>query len=328
MILKLLKGTGPGIIFLIFLAAAGIWVNAFMNPHNGVTFLYDIKPMPLYALLKGLLSKSAILGVLLSFMLLLLALFLIVNFNTSTFFINERTFLPAIIYILLTGFFPVYQILNPVLPAALLLLVALRRIMDAYRKNTTAYDFFDAAILIGTASLFYANTIWFGLLTIVGIAILRTGNVKEIILALLGLATPLILTAGIWYATGRNMQELIDIAFYNLFEKAARFSFSKVSLAGLGILSLCSLVSLSFLISVINSKKIKSRKTFTELIWMFAISLAVYFAVPSASVEMIYLVSIPLCYIIAHYFIFSNRKLLPEVFFSLLLVIVIVLQVI
>jgi hypothetical protein len=328
MILKLFRGTGPGVVLIILLSASGAWVSAFLHPHYASSALYDINPMPLYGLLKSLLGKSVIAGAIFSFALLLFISFFLVNFNTSVFFINERTFLPAIIYILLSGFFPEYQALNPVLPAVLLLLIAVRRMMDAYRKNGIAYNFFDAAILISTGSLFYANMIWFGLLTIIGIAILRTGNVKEIILALLGLATPLIITAGVWYVSGSDMHKLLDIANYNLFEKGGSYYFSRVSVTSLIIIGLSSLVSLSFLLSVINSKKIKSRKTFTELIWVLVISLTVYFALPSASVEMIYIISVPLSYIIAHYFVFSRKKVMPEILFTLIFIIVIVLQVI
>jgi hypothetical protein len=328
MFLKLFRGTGPGVVLLIVLAAAAIWTSAFIHPHFASTLLYDLNPMPLYGLLKSILGKSAIAGVLFSFVLLVAVSFLLVNFNTTVFFINERTFLPAIIYILFTGVFPDYQILNPLLPAVLLLMVAIRRMIEAYRKNGTAYNFFDAAMLISTGSLFYANLIWFGLLTIIGIAILRTWNVKEILLAILGLATPVIITAGIWYVAGRDMQQLLYLANYNLFEKTGTYYFSRISVTGLIIIGLCGLISLWFLLSVINGKKIKSRKTFIELIWVLVISLTVYFVLPSVSVEIIYIISVPLSFIIAHYFIFSRKIVLPEIFFSLFFIIVIVLQVI
>ncbi len=97
--------------------------------------------------------------------------FLLVNFNTTVFFIHERTFLPALIYILFGGFFPDHQLLNPVLPASIFLMLAVMRIMESYHITGTAYSYFDAGILISTGSLFYANLIWFGLIVIIGIAI-------------------------------------------------------------------------------------------------------------------------------------------------------------
>jgi hypothetical protein len=328
MILKLFRGTGPGVVLIILLSAAGVWMSAFLHPYQASSILYDVNPMPLYGVLKSLLGKSAIAGAIFSFVLLLVISFFLVNFNTTVFFINERTFLPAIIYILISGLFPEYQALNPVLPAVLLLIIAVRRMMDAYRKNGIAYNFFDAAILISTGSLFYANMIWFGLLTIIGIALLRTWNVKEILLSILGLATPLIITAGVWYVSGKDMSQLLDMAYQNLFEKTGSYSFTRVSVAGIVIIGLCTLISLYFLLSVVNSKKIKSRKTFTELIWILVISLTVFFSLPSVSLEIVYIISVPLSYIMAHYFVFSRKKVMPEILFTLIFIIVIVLQVI
>ena len=65
-------------------------------------------------------------------------------------------------------------------------MLAIMRIMDGYHISGTAYNYFDAGLLISIGSLFYANLIWFGLLVIIGIALLRTGNLKEILISVLG----------------------------------------------------------------------------------------------------------------------------------------------
>jgi hypothetical protein len=77
----------------------------------------------------------------------------------------------------------------------------------------------------------------------------------------------------------------------------------------------------------VNSKKIKSRKTFTELTWTFIISIIVFFSLPSASVELIFIGTIPISYFLAHYFVFSRNKVMPELFFSAMFLIVAVIQV-
>jgi hypothetical protein len=295
----------------------GIWAGAFIHPELSVSSICDTNPMPLYGLLKQIIGNNALYGEIISFVLVMLMSFLIVNFNTSHFFINERTFLPAVIYILLTGLFPQYQLLNPVLPAS----------MDAYRIQGTAFNFFDASLLIGTGSLFYANLIWFALLAIIGIAILRTGNIKELIISLIGLITPALLTVGVYYALGKDISSLPGILYSNLFAETEEYSLSPLILTLIIIVGLIVLVSLIHLFSLLNSKKIKARKTFTELIWSLVISLAVYFALPSASVELIYLAAIPISYILAHYIIFTRKKLFPEIFFAVLFLIVIFMQI-
>ena len=101
-------------------------------------------------------------------------------------------------------------------------MLAIMRIMDGYRIQGIAYNFFDAGILISTGSLFYANLIWFGLLVIIGIALLRTGNIKEIAISVLGLVTPYILTFGIYYVLGKDLKNYLSLIEYNLFGKADR----------------------------------------------------------------------------------------------------------
>lgn len=327
MLLKVFRGTGPGVVILIFLVAVAVWASALFEPRLASSFHYDTNPMPLYALLKSLTGKSAFAGTIVSFLLVLFMAILLVNFNTTVFFINERTFLPALIYVLFSGLFPYYQVLNPVLPAAILLMISIIRIMEAYRKNGTAFNFFDASVLIGIGSLFYANLIWFGLLAIIGIAILRTGNFKEIVLAILGLCTPVIITTGIYYVAGKDLQNLASVTLYNLFGETGSYYFSRITVTGLVILGLSVIVSLFYLFSVVNSKKIKSRKTFTELTWTFIISIVVYFSLPSASVELIFIGTIPISYFLAHYFVFSRNKVMPELFFSAMFLIVAVIQV-
>lgn len=327
MLLRIFRGTGPGIMLLILLTAIAVWLHAFIDPQLPTSFHYDIDPMPLYSLLKEIIGNNAIVGVIFSFVLVVLMSILLVNFNTSFFFINERTFLPAAIYLLLSGFFPHHQILNPVLPASLFLMIAIRKIMDAYQKSGTAYSFFDAALLLGLGSLFYANLIWFGFLTIVGIAVLRTGNIKELMISILGLCTPLILTIGIFYVAGKDLNLFKSVMEYNLFEKPGEYYLSRLTIAGLIVIGLIILSSIIHLVSLMNTKKIRSRKIFTILFWVFIISMVIFLAVPSVSVEIIWLISIPVSYFLSHYFVFMKKKFIPELFFMAIFLIIALVQI-
>jgi hypothetical protein len=327
MLLRLFKGTGPGVIFLIIITLLSVWATAFLKLRNHFSLYFDLEPMPLYGVLSDLIGTNPLIGIIITVLLVALMAFLMVNLNTNLFFINERTFLPALIYILLTGLFPQYQLLNPAIIGSIFLMLAIRRIMDAYRIQGTAFNFFDAAVLISIGSLFYANLIWFGLLAIIGIAMLRTGNIKEIAISLIGLATPYIITFGIYYVLGKDLKYLGSLILYNLFQRPDYFAFSRLTVVAILFLALSIIAGIGYLISVINSKKIKSRKTFNLLLWTFVISLVVYFALPSVSVEMIWIAAVPVSYIMTHYFIFLKRKLIPEIVFSLYFVFILVIQI-
>jgi hypothetical protein len=199
--------------------------------------------------------------------------------------------------------------------------------MAAYRIQGTAYSFFDAGILIGTGTLFYANLIWFGLLIIIGIAIMRTGNLKEIAISVIGLLTPFIMTVGIYYVLDKDLRELLSLFEYNLFGKLTSYDFSRLMIVTIIYLGFVLIVSISYLLMVMNTKKIQARKTFFMLIWVFLISGLVYVILPSVSVEIIWIIGIPVSYFLTHYFIFSRKKLIPEILFSVFFILVIMIQV-
>lgn len=327
MLLRLFKGTHPGVIFLTALTLIAVWVSAILNQRLHARFIYEADPMPLYALLKFLIHNSHSVGVILSFLMVSLMAFLIVNFNTTVFFIHERTFLPALIYVLFGGLFPDHQLMNPVIPASIFLMMAIRRIMDSYHVSGTAYNYFDAGILISTGSLFYANLIWFGLLIIVGIALLRAGNLKETGIAFLGLFTPYLLVFSLYYVIGKDLGALMKVLGNNLFGTSTYYPFPRLTIVALIFSGALLIFSLVQLMKYMNTKKIKSRKTFYLMIWTFLISVIVYFALPSASVELVWITSIPVSYFFTHYFIVVRKRLVPEILFYLLFVFILLIQV-
>jgi hypothetical protein len=206
-------------------------------------------------------------------------------------------------------------------------MLAINRIMDGYNKTGTAYNFFDAGILISTGSLFYANLIWFGLLVIIGIALLRTGDLKEIVISILGLLTPYLITFSLYYVIGKDIGALMKLLGDNLFVRSTYYPFQRLTILALIFSGSLILFSIIQLIKYMNTKKIKSRKTFSLMIWTFLISIIVYFALPSASVEIVWLVSIPVSYFLTHYFIVVKKKLVPEILFSLLFLFILLIQI-
>jgi hypothetical protein len=327
MLVKRIRETGPGILILIFIIILFTWTGTFLHPHLPSDYGFDIKPMPLYSLLLGLAGFNNLFSVIVAFILAGLVSFLLVSFNTSVFFISERNFLPALIYILLTSLFLQQQFLNPVLPAAIFLIIAVQKIMKTYRVQGTAFSFFDAGMMISIGSLFYADFIWLGLLLIIGIAILRTGNIKEIIISLFGLATPICILYGIMYVAGKDMHYLLDAANYNLFTKKVDFNFNGLNITVLIISGIIIFISVMQLLSAINAKKIKSRKAFVLLFWTLFIIMSVYFIFESVSIEIFWIAAIPPTYFISHYFVFSRSKILPDIMLTVLLILSVVVQI-
>jgi len=327
MFIRLFKGAGPGVLVLIIITLLAVWTGAFLNPMADSISEYNINPMPLYELLKMIIGSKVLTGVVFSFLLVSVMAFLIVNFNTKEVFISERTFLPALFYVLTIGLFPQFQLLNPVLPASVFLLFALIRIIDSYHKPGIAYNFFDAGILISTGSLFYANLIWFGILIFIGIALLRPGNLIEITVSFFGLLTPYLLAFGYFYTIGKGAGALLTLLKINLFGNSTGYIVHGFTFVALISVSVVVIVSIIYLLMRISSNKIKSRVTFNLLLLVFIISLGIYIFLPSGSAEIIWIISIPVSYFLAHYFVFVKKKVIPEIIFLLLFIFVLVIQI-
>ncbi len=312
---------------MIVITLLAVWLSAFFKIHGHFSLYFDLNPMPLYGALSSLIGTNPLPGIIFSVLLVSFIAFFTVSLNNSLFFINKRTFLPALIYVLLSGLFPEYQVMNPAFFSALFLMLAIRRIMDAYRVAGISYSFFDAGLLIGIGSLFYANLIWFGLLIFIGIALIRTGNIKEIVISFIGLFTPYILIFGIYYVWGKDLNELVSVIRYNLWGKHTDYMFSRIIIVGIIFIGISSVLSLANLFLEMSKKKVQARKTFSLLIWQFILSLVLYFALPSVSVEILWIVGIPLSYILSHYLLFSKKRIIPEIVFSIFFLLILLIQI-
>ncbi|HSL85916.1 MAG TPA: DUF6427 family protein [Bacteroidales bacterium] len=323
MLLRIFRNTDPFVIFLIVAAVVLFSMNSLLNPGMESTTLSDADPMPLYALLKAVTANNFLAGVIVTMLMLLLMAYMLVSLNTSVIFIDERTFLPAIIYILLVSLFPDYLVLNPVLPAALLLIAAVRKIMDTYRVQGIAYDLYDAGFLLSAGSLFYANFIFFGILLVAGIIILRSIVFRELFLALLGFMTPYLLISAIWYISGRETFEVLDLLSNNIRADIPDYIQELLPVLLLIFPVMLVIISILHLLSVINTKKIKSRNTFYLLLWVLVISVVVFIISPSVSVDIIWLAGIPAAYFLSHFFVFMRNKRVKEISFTILILAVI-----
>lgn len=328
MLLRKFREIGPDVMFLIFILMILSWMGAFISPSLPAAGGFDDMPMPLFKSLAKLTCFSPFACSVSAFLIMMLIAVQMVTFNTNAFFISERTFLPALVYVLLIGLNPAIQCMNPALVAVPFLILGLSRIMDAYKVQGTAYSLYDAGVFFATGSLFYASMIWFGILLIIAIVVLRPINPRELIISIAGLATPLLIFGGFYYVMDFDMDYLVEIVKYNLFFKDADGPLSTINIIVLIIAGVCVLVSVTHLLKVLQEKKIKSRKAFTMLFWTFIISAGMYVILRSVALEISWISYMPPAYFLSHYFVFSRRKKIAGFMFVLLLILVAVMQVV
>ena len=326
MFLKFYRGIGPGAILLTVITGLLIWLQRILAPIS-LESVYFQDAMPLHSFIYTTMNGASGLGTVLSFFIVLTIAFYLANFNTRLFFITERTLLPASLYVLASGFLVSTQVFSPVFPATLLLMLAIDRVMASYRKTGIAYNFFDASLILSIGSMFYFNIIWFFPVIIIGIMLIRTFNVRELILSLLGLLAPYLLVYAIYYVSGEEMYLFTELIVSNIITPASTYYWSPLLITVLIVGTILLVISLAHLVSVFTTKKIKTRKTFSLLIWILILSLVVYFFVPSTSVEVLYILLIPYVYIVAHFIVFVRNKKIANVVFAIYFLAILIIQV-
>ena len=321
--IRLFRGTGIGPVLVMTLITAALWIQYFINPPQLMPAPGG-DAMPLWDLIFNPLSGFPLLAVFLSSVMMVITVIVMIRFNTTVFFIPKRTYFPALFFILYFSAFPEGMILNPAMPAALLIMVGIWRMMAAYRMNSMAFNFFDAALIISSAGMFYAGAFWFVLLVITGALILRAPDFREIIITIAGALLPWIILYAVWYLTGGSMSDLTEIIRHNLFDRMPSVTLSRALIVLLIVIAVGFLPALLSLIREMPTLKIRSRKTFELLLWMTVICAVAYAITPSVSVEIIAITAIPVSFIMANYCAFTRRPLIPEILLWLMVVMIVV----
>ena len=321
--IRLFRGTGIGPVLVMTLITIALWIQYFINPPQLMPAPGG-DAMPLWDLIFNPLSGFPLLAVFLSSVMMVITVIVMIRFNTTVFFIPKRTYFPALFFILYFSAFPEGMILNPAMPAALLIMVGIWRMMAAYRMNGMAFNFFDAALIISSAGMFYAGAFWFVLLVITGALILRAPDFREIIITIAGALLPWIILYAVWYLTGGSMSDLTEIIRHNLFDRMPSVAMSRALIVLLIVIAVGFLPALLYLIREMPTLKIRSRKTFELLLWMTVICAVAYAITPSVSVEIIAITAIPVSFIMANYCAFTRRPLIPEILLWLMVVMIVV----
>lgn len=324
--IRFFRGSGIGPVVVVTLAALALWIQYFIAPPTLAAIPGD-EPMPLWGLVTQALGSLPLLAVILSFALMLLVAIMMVRFNTSIFFIPRRTYFPALFYILLYGLFPGEMVLNPALPAALLILAGLWRMVSAYRINGMVFNFFDAALLISTAGMFYAGSVWLIILVIIGALIFRTPDIRELTVTIAGAILPWIVLYAIWFVTGGDLSDLTEIIRHNMFDDMPAVFPGRTVMVLLVITGLNFIPAMLSMLREMPTYKIRSRKTFELFVWMMVLCAAAYVFVPAVSAELNAVTAIPVAFILANYFAFTRRLVAAEILFWLLAVMLIISRV-
>ena len=318
MLYKLITGNKNLTVFIIFLICLIIRIPSFFSDEARGFEVQEIQ-MPFHSLLIHLLQGNVLLSRIIAFIFVLIQSFLLYRINLRFVLIQKRTYLPFLLFVVLTGFIPELHSLNEVLIASLFIILATGILMSSNEAESNSYKFFDAGLMIGLGMMFYSPMIYFLIYLWISTSVLRSFYWREYVYPVLGIIIPVI-----FYLAWLFLNDLSLIDFFERFGSSLFNGFPEFTIDWPGKLfiaysALIILLSSIYMLRVFQFRKVYIRSYFMMLFWLFVISMMIFVLVSGFYVEMIYIISIPVTFIMTYYFTTNRESWLNKVLLYLLI---------
>jgi len=305
MIYHLLK-TNRVISYLLFpLLAAGIWI---LNIRETMVYpFYEGEDqMTVYNLLIKPLSEYPKGAAMLALGLLILSGILVQRINNEYGFARTKNLLPLSIFLMTVTGFRTMHAMHPVYFSVIFILLAIYKLFSAYDCRKPYSQLFDAGILLGSASLFYLNTL-----------ILLPAFMAGV-LFLAGTFTPWLFVAGYLFLQGELLQ-LIQVLEANLITENNNLFRDHRDMVFVGYLLLLTLAGSYQIIRQYEEKKISIRQYFLVFFMIFVSAVVSLFLIPSVSGEIMILAAIPVSFLLSNMLSVMKKRIVGEIILYLML---------
>jgi hypothetical protein len=316
MLLKIFKSNHPYVIFLIPLLGIALWIPSLLSlnlntqpaPLSDATFIYQwiynfIAPYPKLSLVLALLF-------------LILQSYFLIRLNFKYIFIETKTYLPSVMFVLFGSILLPYQQMHPIIIGNFFLLFAIDKVFVIDKEVNQIKRYFEGGFLLGISALFYPHYYVFILLIWLSLIILRNYTWREWIAPLIGFITPLALLFAFLFLFDHH-QLLINNLKETLISTSPKQVFYFWSIIPLVVIALVLLIAMLWSLLYVGVKKISTRKYFTLFFWFLALTFTAVALHPSIGFETIYIAAIPLSILYSIFFTESHRNWMLELLFIL-----------
>ena len=304
MLAKFFKSSQPGVFIII----------AFLALLTRVPLLFNVVPIqtpvgfsPAYELVYKALENFQIVGIVLSYLLLMIqAIFfnnIVGEYNIS----NKNSYLPALFYVLLFSSSKGLMQLNPILLANFFIIFSIRSILAVYTSHEKITPIFNAGFLIAIASMFYLPAIALLLYLILTLIVFRELSLRFSFVVFAGAMVPYLYVSTYYYWTNQLLIKFHEAL--QLFSKCSiYFRFEISTIFYLVFFGIAFLVGLFQYWYRLTEKLVKIRKYFFSCLCFIIIVLASLFFSNERYSMHFGLFSLPAAIFIANY-VFLCRKL-------------------
>lgn len=248
---------------------------------------------------------------------------LVLNFISSKNSLTPTNNFEIVLYALFLLTLPQTTASLKLIFANIFLLFSLRRLISLRSQKDVKKKLFDAAFWITVAALCYPWAILFVFLVPIAIALYTDNKLRNWLIPLTGITAVLLIAYSICFLMNFDLLNYITNGF------RVDFDFSVYNtvqyLIGLTVLMSFGVWSLLFYIKTIKQKKKSLRPAYYIIIWTVVLSFLLLAIAPQKSGGEFLFIFAPLAIIIATYIEVIREKWFKEVFFSILLLVPVVL---
>ncbi len=318
MFLRLFNSKNVYSAILIPIIAFLFWMEPLKAPASLAVYPGE-GMMPLYTFFAKFYTGSSIWPVLTGFILILLNSLILSMLSYEFQFLQHRTFLPGILYVSIVSSFPSLQTFHPVYPATLFVLISVYYIFSTYHRRNEISSTFNASFFLSIGALFYLPVLMLLPLIWISIFVLqKNDNWRLLVIPLIGISLPWLILWSFLFVSGSD-QAFISSIFQGMKSVNNQFIFNIGFLVITAFIFLLSAFGSITLINSVNIRKMSTRKYFIILYWMLGFSIPSAFLLPSTGLGVIALSTIPVSFLISHFFMAGKRGFWREFLFLLFL---------
>lgn len=322
MFLRFARSTQPYTLIFLTLAVGVMWFT--MPMQNNYC---NVPSISLYHWITHLSESSGFLPRLTGMVLLLFMASLIIQLNTKYLFIGQRSYLPGMLFLLLSLLLHQTQNFHPIFLAGILLLLAIDRLLSTYRYEGLANQIFDAALLTGLSAVFYPPLFFLILFFLIALLILRPFHWREWTLVIIGMALPFYFTYALLYFFDKPESSHFISSYINLlaFSCQGLKPSATESIVFYYVIFIV-VIALFYLLRIMGNIKILARKSYFLFMLLALHLLLIYWLVPQAGKEIFILLAIPVSYFLAFYFQWGRQTRFRMITFDILTLSIILIR--
>lgn len=310
MLYRILTGDRFLTIVFILIIGIGIWIPFFIGSEITLNRQYGTG-MPFFQYTNTLLSGRLFLSRLLSAVLVFIEAMLLVRINGKYVLIQKRTYLPALFFVLIVSSNKELLEWNPVLPAAVFVIIVLDILLGSHKNSPDSYRFFDTGIILGLGSLFYAPLVFIIAIIWISKIVQRPQFWREYLFPILGFIVPYVFLFAILFFRNEHFPTFFNNLSQNILFGIEFPEFHLTYWIFIAFLAFLVALSSIYFLGVFKFRKIYLRDYFLVLFWLFIITVIIYLFLSGTNPGIGYLMGIPLSFILSNYFI-NSKKSLPN----------------